>query len=140
MIIGVPKERKTLEKRVAITPDGANEVIKHGHKILIEQGAGEGSFFTDADYKEAGCEVVPALKDVWTRSDMVVKVKEPHPEEYQYFRAGLILFDYLHLASMPDVTKALLDGKVTALAYELVQTVDGKLPLLEPMSEVAGKL
>lgn len=140
MIVGVPRERKTLEKRVALTPDGAAALVKRGHKVLIEQNAGAGSFFEDKLYTDVGCQIVPTLKDVWTKSDMVVKVKEPHESEYEFFRPGLILFDYLHLASMPDVTEAMLKGGVTGIAYELVQLADGRLPLLEPMSEVAGRL
>jgi len=140
MKIGVPRERKTLEKRIAITPDGAAELVKHGHTVFIEKDAGAGSFFPDEQYIAVGAKIVPTLKDIWTGSDLVVKVKEPHEEEYQYFRDGLMLFDYLHLASMPDVAKALVNGKVTSIAYELVQTDTGRLPLLEPMSEVAGKL
>ena len=140
MIIGVPRERKTLEKRIAITPDGAQALIKRGHTVLIEQDAGLGSHFTNEQYRAVGCTLVPTLKDVWTKAELVVKVKEPHPEEYQHFRDGLTLFDYLHLASMPDVTEALLRGKMTSIGYELVQTQDNRLPLLEPMSEVAGKL
>jgi len=140
MIIGVPRERKTLEKRVALTPDGAHELVKRGHTVLIETKAGDGSHFGDQAYAESGCEIVATLKDVWTRAELLVKVKEPHEEEYQYFRSGLAIFDYLHLAGMPELTKAMLKGKVTGIAYELVQTEDRRLPLLEPMSEVAGKL
>lgn len=140
MKIGIPRERKTLEQRIALTPDGAHELIKHGHEVLIETDAGKASHFENSQFIEAGCQIVPTLEAVWTQSDMVVKVKEPHESEYQYFRKDLILFDYLHLASMPEVTKALLKGKVTGIAYELVQMIDGRLPLLEPMSEVAGKL
>ncbi|RME61497.1 MAG: alanine dehydrogenase, partial [Candidatus Dadabacteria bacterium] len=125
MIIGVPKERKVLEKRVALAPDGAHQLIEHGHKVLIEKGAGEGAHFSDELYRKVGCEVVSSPKDIWTRAELIVKVKEPHISEYQYFREGLVIFDYLHLASMPDVTKALLDGGVTSLGYELVQTSDG---------------
>lgn len=139
MIIGVPRERKTLEKRIALTPDGAQELIKHGHTVRIETGAGVGSFYEDAHFADVGCTIVSSLKEVW-ESDLVVKVKEPHEEEYQYFREGLLLFDYLHLAGLPEVTEALVQGGVTGIAYELVQTDDGGLPLLEPMSEVAGKL
>ena len=140
MIIGVPRERKTLEKRVALTPDGAQELVKHGHQVLIEKDAGAGSHFLDQDYLNVGCKIVPTLKDVWTKSELVVKVKEPHESEYEFFRPDLTLFDYLHLASMPDVTHALLKGGITGIAYELVQLNDRRLPLLEPMSEVAGKL
>ena len=140
MIIGVPRERKTLEKRVALTPDGAYQLTAKKHTVLIEKGAGAGALFEDSDYTAVGCTIVPTLKDVWTKAELVVKVKEPHESEYEFFRPGLCLFDYLHLASMPDVTKALLKGGVTGIAYELVQTTDRRLPLLEPMSEVAGKL
>jgi alanine dehydrogenase len=140
MHIGVPRERKTLEQRVALTPDGARELIKHGHTILIESGAGIGSSIPDQSYTDVGCRVVKSLTEVWKNSELVVKVKEPHEVEYELFRSDLILFDYLHLASLPSVAKALLDSKVTSFAYETVQTPDGRLPLLEPMSEVAGKL
>lgn len=140
MIIGIPRERKTLEKRVALTPDGANDLVKEGHRVLIEKDAGAGSFFDDNAYKDAGCEIVSSLEEVWSRAELLVKVKEPHESEYPYFRKDLVLFDYLHLASMPDVTNALLKGKVTSIAYELVQTNGRRLPLLEPMSEIAGKL
>lgn len=140
MIIGVPRERKTLERRVAITPDGVGEIVRRGHKVLIETKAGDGSFFPDNQYVEAGGKIVSTLKDLWGQSDIIVKVKEPHPDEYELMRPGQIIFDYLHLASMPELTKVMLDKKVTGIAYELVQNPDGRLPLLEPMSEVAGKL
>ncbi|RIL03934.1 MAG: alanine dehydrogenase [Proteobacteria bacterium] len=140
MRIGVPKERKTLEKRIALTPDGASELVKHGHQILVETKAGEGSHFSDQAYKEAGATIVPTLSDVWTKSELIVKVKEPHEEEYKFFRPDVAIFDYLHLASMPELTKEMVKGKITGIAYELVQTPDRRLPLLEPMSEVAGKL
>jgi alanine dehydrogenase len=140
MIIGIPRERKTLEKRVALTPDGARELTKLGHKVLIEIDAGKGSFFDNTAYKEAGCDIVDSLETVWTKSDLVVKVKEPDASEFKYFRPGLLLFDFLHLASLPEVAKELVRGKVTSFAYELVQTTDNRLPLLEPMSEIAGKL
>lgn len=140
MIIGIPRERKTLEKRIALTPDGARELTKRKHEVLIETGAGLGSHFSDEEYRLSGCKLVGTLKEVWSNAELVVKVKEPHESEYEYFRPGLLLFDYLHLASLPEVTSALLRGKVTGIAYELVQLADGRLPLLEPMSEVAGKL
>lgn len=140
MIIGVPKERKTLEKRVAITPYGAQELVRSGHEVLIETGAGEGADFSDGQFRDAGCKIVQDLGEVWNNSELVVKVKEPHELEYQYFRKDVTLFDYLHLASMPDVAEAMLQGGLTSIAYELVQLPDGRLPLLEPMSEVAGKL
>lgn len=140
MIIGVPRERKTLEKRIALTPDGARELVRRGHEVLIEKGAGLGSHFEDEQFREAGATIVATLKEVWSNAEMVVKVKEPHESEYEFFRPGLVLFDYLHLASMPEVAQQLLQAQVTGIAYELVQLPDGRLPLLEPMSEVAGKL
>lgn len=140
MHIGVPRERKTLEKRVAITPDGAHELVQRGHAVLMETEAGAGSHFSDQQYKDAGCRIVPTLKEVWTNTELVVKVKEPHETEYEFFRPDVTIFDYLHLASMPELTRAMLKGKITGIAYELVQTEDRRLPLLEPMSEVAGKL
>ncbi len=139
MIIGIPRERKTLEKRIALTPDGATELTKQGHTVLIEKNAGAGSFFDDGAYIAAGCRIVETLKEVWA-AEMVVKVKEPHESEYEFFRPGLVLFDYLHLAGLPEVAKALVKGGVLGIAYELVQTEDKRLPLLEPMSEIAGKL
>lgn len=140
MIIGVPKERKTLEKRIAITPDGAHHLTERGHTVLIESGAGEGAHFSDSDFRDAGAKIVKTHEEVWKKSGLIVKVKEPHETEYQYFRPGLAIFDYLHLAGLPEVAKKLLKGNVTGIAYELVQQKDGRLPLLEPMSEVAGKL
>jgi alanine dehydrogenase len=140
MRISVPRERKTLEKRVAITPEGARQLISRGHQVLVETGAGLGSSFSDDDYRSAGCEVGTTLAEVWNRAELLVKVKEPDPSEFQYFRPDLVLFDYLHLASLPQVAHALLEKRVTAFAYETLKTSDGRLPLLEPMSEVAGKL
>lgn len=140
MKIGVPKERKTLEKRIAITPQAAGELTKRGHDVLIETGAGLGSGYSDTDFTTTGCTIASTLAEVWNSANLLVKVKEPHPEEYKYFREDLIIFDYLHLASLPEVASALLASKVTSLAYELVQESDGSLPLLEPMSDIAGKL
>jgi alanine dehydrogenase len=140
MIIGVPKERKTLEQRVALTPDGARELAADGHTVLIEKNAGKRSYFPDDAYATAGASVVDTLEAVWKDADMIIKVKEPHPDEYQFFRPGLVLFDYLHLAGLPEVARELVSKKVTGIAYELVQLDTGRLPLLEPMSEVAGKL
>ncbi len=140
MIVGIPRERKILERRVALTPDGARELIDRGHKVLIENGAGKGSFFDDSEYKAVGCTIVSSLEALWKQSNLIVKVKEPDPAEYPFFREDLLLFDYLHLASMPELTKAMLRGRITSIAYELVQLETGQLPLLEPMSEVAGKL
>ncbi len=140
MRIGIPRERKTLEKRVAVTPDGARQLVERGHQVWIETGAGLGSSFSDNAYKQAGCQIAATLAEVWTKAELLVKVKEPDRSEFQFFRSDLVLFDYLHLASLPEVAAALLDKQVTALAYETLRTQDGRLPLLEPMSVVAGKL
>lgn len=140
MRIGIPRERKTLEKRVALTPQGAKELIQLGHTVLIETGAGVGSSFSDSAYEAAGAKIVKGLAEVWNEAELLVKVKEPDESEFQYFRSDLILFDYLHLASLPKVAEALLAKNVTAFAYENLKTPEGRLPLLEPMSEVAGKL
>ena len=139
MIIGIPRERKTLEKRVALTPQGALELVKAGNKILIEQDAGIGSFFTNQQYQQAGAEIISQQKELWERSQLIVKVKEPHESELILMRSGLLLFTYLHLASLPEVTNALLDREVTSIAYELV-CENGIYVLLKPMSEIAGKL
>jgi alanine dehydrogenase len=139
VIIGVPKEIKNNEFRVAITAAGVHEFVSHGHTVLIERGAGVASGITDDEYHVAGAELVTEAADVWARAEMVMKVKEPIASEYRHFRKGLILFTYLHLAAEPELTRALLDAGVTAIAYETVQ--DGRsLPLLAPMSEVAGRL
>ncbi|WP_026535094.1 alanine dehydrogenase [Arthrobacter sp. H14] len=140
MIIGVPKEIKNNEFRVAITASGVNELLNHGHRVLIEAGAGVGSRIEDAEYVAAGAEIVANADETWSRADMVMKVKEPIASEYRHFREGLILFTYLHLAAEPELTRALVDSGVTAIAYETVQTANGALPLLAPMSEVAGRL
>ncbi|MYL49249.1 alanine dehydrogenase [Halobacillus litoralis] len=139
MIIGIPKEIKNNENRVAITPSGVINLMKAGHTIRIETQAGTGSNFTDEEYRDAGAEIVETASDIWSNSEMVMKVKEPLPSEYGYFRKGLILFTYLHLAAEPELTKALVENEVTAIAYETV-AVDNKLPLLTPMSEVAGRM
>ena len=139
MIIGVPKEIKNNEFRVAITAAGVHEFRTHGHVVLVERGAGLGSGITDEEYAIAGAEIVAEADDVWGRADMVMKVKEPVKAEYHRFRKGLILFTYLHLAAEPDLTQELINSGVTAIAYETVQ--EGRtLPLLAPMSEVAGRL
>lgn len=139
MIIGIPKEIKNNENRVALTPGAASQLLSAGHQILIETNAGFGSGFTDDDYVSVGAEILDQAKDVWASSDMIMKVKEPLPEEYSYFREGLILFTYLHLAAEPSLAEALKQKGVTAIAYETV--TDGKsLPLLTPMSEVAGRM
>ncbi|MGW7765297.1 alanine dehydrogenase [Bacillus velezensis] len=138
MIIGVPKEIKNNENRVALTPGGVSQLIGNGHRVLVESGAGLGSGFTNEDYVSAGAEILEDRKQVWD-AEMVMKVKEPLAEEYAYFRQGLVLFTYLHLAAEPELAKALTEKGVTAIAYETV--TDGRsLPLLTPMSEVAGRM
>ncbi|GAB7389048.1 alanine dehydrogenase [Bacillaceae bacterium] len=140
MIIGVPKEIKNNEYRVGITPAGVETLVKAGHKVIIETQAGQGSGFADEDYKAAGATILPSAADVWAQADIIVKVKEPLPSEYDYFRNGMILFTYLHLAAAPELTRALMDKGVIAIAYETIQLEDGSLPLLTPMSEVAGRM
>jgi alanine dehydrogenase len=137
--VGIPKEIKESEGRVAITPDGVRELERLGVEVLIETSAGEGASIADADYIAAGATIVPAASDAWA-CDMVVKVKEPQASEFLYLRPNLTLFTYLHLAAYPEVAKALLSSSTTSFAYETVQLSDGTLPLLAPMSEVAGRL
>ena len=139
MIIGVPKEIKTLEARVALTPAGVRELVKHGHKVIIEKGAGLGSAITDNDYSSQGAEIAPDAKSVWEQAEMIMKVKEPMPPEYPLMRKGQILYTYLHLAASKECTDALIKAENIAIAYETVE-VNGQLPLLAPMSEVAGRL
>lgn len=139
MIIGVPKEIKNNENRVALTPAGLISFVKAGHKVLVEKDAGIGSGFTNEDYANVGAEIVENAADVWAGAEMVMKVKEPLPSEYDYFREGLILFTYLHLAAEPSLAQALKDKGVIAIAYETV-AVNRTLPLLTPMSEVAGRM
>ncbi len=140
MIIGVPREIKNNENRVALTPAGVEALVNAGHRVLIETDAGNGSGFSNEDFSRAGGEIVAEAVSVWNNADMVVKVKEPLPEEYDYFRPELILFTYLHLAAAGDLIHHLLKKGVTALAYETIQHDDGSLPLLTPMSEVAGRM
>lgn len=140
MIIGVPKEVKDHETRVGLVPSGVSELIEVGHKVLVETGAGHGSTISDDEYLWAGAEVIETADTIWGRSELVVKVKEPQPSEYSRLRPGLILFTYLHLAPLPDLTNQLLEAKVTAIAYETICEKDGSLPLLTPMSEVAGRM
>ena len=139
MIIGVPKEIKTGEQRVALTPAGVHALVAHGHQVLIEPGAGTGSGFRDDDYAKEGASL-KAVDAVWAEADMILKVKEPIRVEYPRMRAQQILFTYLHLAAVPDLTRALQQSGTIAIAYETVQRADGSLPLLTPMSEVAGRL
>ena len=141
MIIGVSKEIKTAENRVGATPAGVDMLVRAGHKILIETGAGAGSGFSDQEYRQAGAKIVPTAADAWG-AEMVLKVKEPIEPEFRFFREGLLLFTYLHLANpkLDNLTRHLISRKVTAVAYETVELADGMLPLLEPMSEVAGRM
>jgi alanine dehydrogenase len=140
LVVGVPREIKPEEHRVAITPDGVRELLHAGAEVLIEAGAGVDSSIPDADYQRAGATVVPTAAEVWERAGLVCKVKEPQAAEFAQFRPGLVLFTYLHLAAYPTVAEALVDGGVTAIGYETVQLADGSLPLLAPMSEVAGRM
>ncbi|MGP3560049.1 alanine dehydrogenase [Geobacillus sp. BK01] len=139
MIIGVPKEIKNNENRVAITPAGVLSFVQAGHTVLVEKDAGAGSGFANEDYVRAGAQMVEQAEDVWAQADMIMKVKEPLPSEYRFFRPGLVLFTYLHLAADPELTRALKESGVIAIAYETVQ-VGRTLPLLTPMSEVAGRM
>jgi len=140
MIIGVPKEIKDHEARVGLVPSGVVALRESGHEVLVETRAGEGSALTDHEYTEAGADIAPKAADVWRKSDLVVKVKEPQPSEYGFLRPDLILFTYLHLAPLPELTNRLIESKVIGVAYETIRELDGSLPLLTPMSEVAGRL
>ncbi len=140
MLIGVPKEIKNNENRVALTPAGAAMLMAAGHQVVVERNAGAGSGFEDADYVREGAAVAASAADVWNAADMIMKVKEPLPEEYGMFREGQILFTYLHLAAAGGLTDALLEKRVTGIAYETIQMTNGTLPLLTPMSEVAGRM
>ena len=139
MTIGVPKEIKNNENRVALTPAGVEALVAAGHKVSVQKTAGEGSGFTNASYEKAGATLVETAAEAWS-AEMVMKVKEPIESEFQYFRSDLVLFTYLHLAAEPKLTAALLEKKVTAIAYETIQLPNGALPLLTPMSEVAGRM
>lgn len=139
MIIGVPKEIKPQENRVALLPSAAYQLVQHGHSVLVEKGAGAGSGYSDQEYRDAGAEMVSRHDDIFARADLIVKVKEPLPSEYPLLRPGQILFTYLHLAADRALTEALQAGGVTAIAYETVE-VNRRLPLLEPMSEIAGRM
>lgn len=140
MLVGVPKEIKTHEYRVGLTPESAREYVAAGHQVIVQTGAGMGISKTDADYSAIGAEIVDSAEEVFARAEMVVKVKEPQPNEWVQLRDGQILFTYLHLAPDPDQAKGLMDSGVSAVAYETVTAPDGSLPLLAPMSEVAGRL
>jgi len=140
MRVGIPTEIKNNENRVAITPSGANELVRRGHEVLIEAGAGLGSAITDADFLAAGASIVSSADEVWQHADLVLKVKEPIAAEYGRMREGQVLFTYLHLAASRSCTEAIINSGTTAIAYETVQLDNRSLPLLAPMSEVAGRL
>src|SRR5215218_7963461 len=140
MRIGIPTEVKDHEYRVAITPAGVHELVGRGHEVFVQSGAGEGSSLPDADYAAAGAKVLGAADEVWEHAELLLKVKEPVASEYRFLRSDLVLFTYLHLAADRPLTQALADVGTTAIAYETVQLPDRSLPLLAPMSEVAGRL
>jgi alanine dehydrogenase len=140
LVIGVPKEIKPEENRIAIVPGGVETLIHRGHRVIIEKGAGLGSGFSDEEYIKAGARISDRRKDVFTEADLVLKVKEPLPEEYGFLRPGQIVFTYFHLAASEELTHNLQERKIVGIAYETVQTDDGFLPLLAPMSEIAGRM
>ena len=140
LVIGVPREIKDNENRVSVVPDGAAELVHHGHQVLVQSGAGAGSRFPDEEYVAAGATVVATADEVFAAADLIVKVKEPIPAEYHRFRDGQQLFTYLHLAADKELTDFLLERRIDSIAYETVQTPDRRLPLLTPMSEVAGRM
>ncbi len=140
MIIGIPKEIKDNEFRVALPPGGVRELTRRGHKVIVETNAGTGSGFTDNEYVQAGAQVAHTAAEAWNRANMVLKVKEPAPSEYGYLRDDLLLFTYLHLSANEDLTRAMMNSGVIGLAYETVENEHGQLPLLQPMSEVAGRM
>ncbi|TVP74251.1 MAG: alanine dehydrogenase, partial [Gemmatimonadales bacterium] len=140
MRIGVPTEIKANEYRVALVPAGAEALVRHGHEVLIQKGAGEGSGFADALYEKAGATVVPDAEAVWGDAEMILKVKEPIEVEWPLIQEGQLLFTYFHFAASEPLTRALMDSGAVAIAYETVQLTNGELPLLTPMSEVAGRL
>jgi alanine dehydrogenase len=140
MIIGVPKEIKTHENRVALVPAGVVELVRHGHTVLVEKGAGHGSSFPDSAYVDAGATIVDEVKDIWAKAEMIMKVKEPIAREYPLMREGQILFTYFHFAAEQKLTEAVMASKCIAIAYETVEKADRSLPLLIPMSEVAGRM
>jgi alanine dehydrogenase len=139
-VVGVPKEIKDQEGRISMQPDGVVELVHHGHEVIVESAAGKGSGFSDEEYEEAGARIVDGPDEVFEAADLIVKVKEPIPEEYDRFREGHELFTYLHLAADKQLTEFLMDRKVNSIAYETVELPDGSLPLLAPMSEVAGRM
>lgn len=140
MNIGIPKEIKNNESRVGLTPAGVFELIKYGHTVFIQVAAGEGSGFSDEDYESVGAKMLPEIATVYAKSDMIVKVKEPIAKEYPYIREGQVIFTYFHFASSPELTQAMINSKAVCIAYETVEDSEGTLPLLTPMSEVAGRM
>ncbi|WDT71654.1 MAG: alanine dehydrogenase [Candidatus Manganitrophus sp.] len=140
MKVGVPREIKDHEYRVSVTPAGVSTLYREGHRLLVEAGAGEGSGIPDAAYRSAGAEIVTSKASLFDQADLIVKVKEPLPNEYGLFHPGQLLFTYLHMAANPALLEALLKGKVTSIAYETIESADGSRPLLRPMSEVAGRM
>lgn len=140
IVIGVPKEIKISENRVGLTEAGVKQLVLEGHTVVVQKDAGLGSRITNEDYERAGAKIVDAASDVYGKADMVMKVKEPLPDEYELLRENQILYTYLHLAAEPKLTKVLMDRRVKAIAYETIQAEDGSLPLLTPMSEVAGRM
>ncbi|MEN0058433.1 MAG: alanine dehydrogenase, partial [Bdellovibrio sp.] len=140
MIIGIPKEIKISENRVGLTEAGVRQYVKEGHTVLVEKDAGVGSGISNEDYAKAGAQIIDTKKEVYAKADMIQKVKEPLPDEYELMRENQILYTYLHLAAEPKLTKVLCERKVKAIAYETIQLDNGSLPLLTPMSEVAGRM
>lgn len=140
MIVGTVRELKNEEFRVGLTPEGVRDLVRQRHEVLVEKGAGEGSGFSDEVYAQAGAAIEPSAAEIWARADLVVKVKEPQPQEFGLLRRGQCLFTYLHLAALPDVTKALIKAGTTSIAYETVELDDASLPLLVPMSQIAGRM
>ena len=140
MIIGVPKEIKNNENRVAVTPSGVKELVAHGHKVYVQATAGSGSGFSDDDYVKAGATILPTIEDTYAIAEMIIKVKEPIEPEYKLVRKGQLLFTYFHFASDRELTDAMLASGATCIAYETIRDRQGRLPLLVPMSEVAGRM
>ncbi|MEP3388980.1 MAG: NAD-binding protein, partial [Reichenbachiella sp.] len=140
MIIGVPKEIKNNENRVALTPSGVKELKRHGHQVFVQKTAGEGSGFSDEEYTSVGAELLPTIEDVYGKAEMIIKVKEPIEPEYKLIKEDQLVFTYFHFASHEPLTKAMIDSKSVCLAYETVEKADRSLPLLVPMSEVAGRM
>ncbi|MEM9424118.1 MAG: alanine dehydrogenase, partial [Spirochaetota bacterium] len=140
MVVGIPKEIKVHEYRVGAKPNDVAAYVRAGHQVLVQAGAGDGAGFSDAEYRAAGAQIAASAAEVWKQSGMIVKVKEPQEDEFPYFREGLVVYAYLHLASGPELTDALLQNKVTGVAYETITDSYGELPCQRPMSAIAGRL